>query len=84
MNEQLSRPRAATIIKEQLSDLEKVKSSINYNVPFDAAMKSSLDSLKRQEDELREELRAAELFESKSDLEIVLDGDQVSEPCHPG
>ena len=66
MSGQLSIPRAAALIKEQLADLEKVKSSINYNEPFDISMKFSLESLKRHEEELREELMAAEMIESAS------------------
>jgi len=79
MNDYLSPPRATALIKEQLADLEKVKSSFDNAEPLDFSERMTLQSFNRLEEKLKEELRAAEMIESKSDLEIILDGKPVSE-----
>lgn len=77
MNDHLSPSRATALIKEQLADLEKVKSSFDNSEPLDFSERMTLQSFKRLEDELKEELRAAELKESEGDLELSFDGEHV-------
>jgi hypothetical protein len=70
-------PRSVDIIKQQMSDLNKVKASINYSVEFDAATKSMLKSINAHENHLIEELEAAEWLETQSDFEFSLAGSSV-------
>jgi hypothetical protein len=70
MNNQI--PRSALIIKRQLAELAEVRDSANYKVVFDSATKAEFDFLDVHENELKEELKAAEWLETKSDIEYVL------------
>jgi hypothetical protein len=72
-----SPPRSKREVERQLADLAKVKAKAEtYGMP-DFASKIGLQSILCHEQDLREELRAAELLESNSDAEIVFDGDPV-------
>jgi hypothetical protein len=70
-------PRSVLIIKKQLADLTEVKASANYDVEFDSATKAEFAFLEVNENELIEELKAAEWLENQSDMEFVLDGSSV-------
>jgi hypothetical protein len=60
-----------------LADLAKVKGTAEAFGPRDFASRTALEGLRGHEEELREELRAAEMLESGSDLELVFAGDPV-------
>jgi hypothetical protein len=62
-------PRSVEIIKKQLADLAKVKAISDYNANIDFASRIFLDSMNSHEQDLIEELKAAELLETKSDIE---------------
>ncbi len=77
INGPLATFRSAREIKEQLADLAKVKAkAAAYGAP-DFASQMAAQSIAGQEGDLREELRAAEMLESGSAAELVLDGDPV-------
>ncbi|MDR1488072.1 MAG: hypothetical protein LBT62_08810 [Deltaproteobacteria bacterium] len=57
-------PRSALIIKQQLAELAEVRASANYEVEFDSATKAELDFLNVHENELIEELKAAQRLET--------------------
>ncbi len=70
-------PRSTTEIREQISDLTKVKASATaYGTP-DFASQLGMQSILGHEQELLEELRAAELLESNNAAELVFGGDPV-------
>ena len=70
-------PRPAAEIQRQLADLAGVKQAAEaYGTP-DPASQAGMTSLLAHEQELKAELRAAELLASNCDAEIVLDGDPV-------
>jgi len=69
--------RSSREIREQLADLAKVKATAAAHGTPDFASRLAAQSIARQEQELREELRAAEMLESGSAAELVLDGDPV-------
>ncbi|MDR1167251.1 MAG: hypothetical protein LBO66_15540 [Deltaproteobacteria bacterium] len=83
MNRQQRTPRSVDIIKEQLGDLEAVKASLNTEVEIDLATSMTMDSLALHEEDLREELAAAEFVATQCDMELVLDGPSVARHSVP-
>jgi hypothetical protein len=62
-------PRSVEIIQQQLADLAEVKATINYDSEFDSAFTAMLASMNVHEQELKEELKAAEYLKSQADIE---------------
>lgn len=70
-------PRSTAEIREQLADLVKVKASATAYGKPNFASQIAMQSILGHEQELVEELRAAELLESNNAAELVLGGDPV-------
>jgi hypothetical protein len=64
-------PRSVEIIKSQLHDLAEVMASVDYDkiVKSDTATQFFLESMQSHEDELKEELKAAEWMKKNFDIE---------------
>ena len=73
-----SKPRPEKIIKEQLDDLNNVKSEWLKNEEDTFAYKMKLNSISKQEQELNEELEASRMLSSDCDIEIILKGEALS------
>ena len=72
-------PRSVSEIRRQLAELVDVQRvAETYGTP-DFASAFGLESISLHQDSLREELRASEMLESGSAIELVLDGDPVSQ-----
>jgi hypothetical protein len=70
-------PRSSQDVRAQLTDLAKVKAITSaYGTP-DFASRLGMQGVLGHEEELLEELRAAEMVESGSTGELVFDGDPV-------
>ena len=70
-------PRSTREIKRELADLATVKAKAEAHGTPDFASRIGLQSILGHEQELVEELRAAEMLESGSAAELVFDGDPV-------
>ncbi|MDQ2733342.1 MAG: hypothetical protein M3Y56_16965 [Armatimonadota bacterium] len=57
-------PRASVVVREQLSDLAKVRKAIEEHGAVDFASKMAMQSVQNDEARLMDELRAAEMLES--------------------
>ena len=71
--------RTVSEIREQLLDLAKVRHAAEAYGTLDFASQIGLESILRHQDALHEELRASEMLESGSAVELVLDGDPVTQ-----
>src|SRR5260370_39932735 len=67
-------PRTASEIHKQLTDLDEVRRVAEEYGSRDFASQVGLESITHHQESLREELRAAEMLESGSAVELVLDG----------
>jgi hypothetical protein len=76
-------PRSVKVINHQLDDVIKLISLDIYQSPCDASSQANLLSLKRQEEELKDELKAAEWLERKVDMELTLSGSIVTDHFIP-
>jgi hypothetical protein len=71
--------RSVSEIRRQLADLAEVRRvAESYGTP-DFASQVGLESLTLHQESLHEELRAAEMLESGTAIELVLDGDPVTQ-----
>ncbi|MDR1013220.1 MAG: hypothetical protein LBL38_03025 [Lactobacillales bacterium] len=77
MNSLQQMPRPIELIKEHLEDLAALEAIGNFDIPNDPATCAAYKSLKFQEEEVKEELKAAEWLESQSDVEFALEGPSV-------
>lgn len=75
--EERENPRSIHEIKEQLADLKNVWSEVAKYPADDFASQLSRENFKRHEAELLNELRAAQLLDSKADAEFSVDGEPV-------
>jgi hypothetical protein len=72
-------PRPESEVRSQLEELRNLISASRAVASDDFASELSLESLVTHEADLLQELRAAEMITSGSDLEVVLDGDPVED-----
>ncbi|MDR1050061.1 MAG: hypothetical protein LBP95_03085 [Deltaproteobacteria bacterium] len=77
MNSFQQMPRPIELIKEHLEDLAALEAIGNFDILNDPATCAAYKSLKFQEEEVKEELKAAEWLESQSDVELSLEGPSV-------
>jgi hypothetical protein len=77
MNLSQQMPRPVYVIKEQLDDLAQILANGDYDPLYDQATLAVFESIQFQENELKEELKAAEWLESQSDVELALEGPSV-------
>jgi hypothetical protein len=78
-----SLPRPVSVVESQLREFRAAcKSAHKYGAP-DFASQIALDSMQKHEEELMEELKAAQLLESDADAEFSVNGDPVRENMIP-
>ena len=73
----MTAPRPASLVKEQLTDLSKVRESMERHGIADFASQMAMQAVQNESARLLDELRAAELLESGHDVQLEFAGDPV-------